>query len=38
LAVLYFISAVLAKFITLPDKAKTAHHAALPTEEDTTMA
>jgi hypothetical protein len=26
LAVLYFISAVLTKFITLPDNAKTLHH------------
>lgn len=28
LAVLYFISAFLTRFITLPDNAKTAHHAA----------
>jgi hypothetical protein len=26
LAVLYFISALLTKFITLPDNAKTLHH------------
>lgn len=36
LAILYFISAILTKFITLPDNAKTAHHASLSKEGEQT--
>lgn len=32
LAILYFISAILTRFITLPDNAKTAHHIKVETE------
>jgi len=37
LAVLYFISAVLTKFITLPDNAKTLHHVKGTDEQTVTI-
>jgi polyol permease family len=37
LAILYLISAILTKFITLPDNAKTAHHVPLTPKGEKTM-